>query len=147
MKKILILLFVIVIVLITCGCTESAPEVQPTPVPTIKTPSPTYLPKTTFPTPEQTVLSVNENIISIKREGFSPATLSVKKGQRVTWLNVDTTEDPALYNPTHRIEVRNVFKSQILQPGISGSWIFDNAGVYDYQDMIHTDLKGTVTVV
>jgi plastocyanin len=149
MKKILILLIIAAFLLATSGCTESAPEVQPTPppVPTkTKAPSPTYLPKTTMPTPEHTK-SVDDNIITIKKEGFSPATLTVKKGDRVTWLNLDTSEDQALYNPTHRIRVRGVFDSQLLTPGTSGSWIFTKIGKYAYSDLIHTDLDAGYVVV
>jgi plastocyanin len=147
MKKILVLLLVIAFLLMTSGCTESAPEPQPTPVPTtIKAPSRTYLPTTAMPTPETTKSVVDQNIIQIKKEGFIPSTLTVKKGERVTWLNADSTDDPALYNPTHRISVTNIFKSQLLFPGVSGSWIFTNTGVYKYSDMIHTDLQGTIIV-
>lgn len=147
MKKILALLLVSGLLLVTCGCTEPAPEPQPTPVPTtIKAPSRTYLPTTAMPTLETTTSVVNQNIIMIKKEGFTPSTLTVKKGERVTWLNADSTDDPALYNPTHRINVANVFKSQLLSPGTSGSWIFTNTGVYHYADLMHPDIQGTVIV-
>jgi plastocyanin len=146
MKKILHLLLIIAFLMMACGCTDSTPAPQPTPVPTtIKAPSPTYLPITTMPTPELTK-SVNDNIILIKKEGFSPSTLTVKKGERVTWLNSDSTDDPALYNPTHRITIKGVFNSQLLSPGVSGSWIFSSTGVYSYSDMMHPDLQGTVIV-
>jgi plastocyanin len=146
MKKILLLLFVAALILATSGCTESAPEAPPAPVPTkTKAPSPTYLPTTAIPTMERTV-SVNDNTISIKKDGFSPSTMTVKKGATVRWLNVDSTEDPALYNPTHRIKIVNVRDGQTIAPGSSWSWVFTNTGVYSFSDMVHTDLQGTVTV-
>jgi plastocyanin len=147
MKKILLLLLVAAFILVTCGCTDSAPAPQSTPVPTAtKAPPRTYLPTTTMPTQETTTSVVNQNIILIKKDGFNPSTLTVKKGERVTWLNSDTTDDPALYNPTHRISVTNIFKSQLLSPGVSGSWIFADTGVYRYSDLLHPDLQGTVIV-
>lgn len=148
MKKILVLLLVVAVLAMASGCTESAPEVPSTPAPTpTKALFRTYLPTTAMPTLETTVSVVSQNIILIKKEGFSPSTLTVKKGERVTWLNADTTDDPALYNPTHWISVTNIFKSQLLSPGTSGSWIFTDTGVYRYSDMLHTDLQGTVIVV
>ena len=149
MKKILLLLLIAAVLVAVSGCTEEAPAAPapaPTPVPTTaKAPSPTYLPKTTMPTPEQTA-SVNDNTIYISRDGFSPSTLTVKKGSTVRWVNVDSTEDPQLYNPTHRIKIPNVYTGQTLSPGQGWSWKFTETGVYNYQDMVHTDLRGTVTV-
>jgi len=150
MKKILVLLLAAALLLVTCGCTESAPEAPSTPPPstlptTTKAPSPRYVPTTTVPTLTQAA-TVNDNIILIKREGFIPANLTVKKGVRVTWLNTDTTDDQAAYNPTHRIRVKNAFDSQVIAPGTSTSWIFTKTGVYYYSDLIHTDIHGAVVV-
>jgi len=151
MKKILILLLAAALLLVTSGCTQSepaappVPSVNPTPVLTTKAPSPTYLPTTTMPTPEP-AKSVNDNIIVIKKDGFSPAALTVKKGDRVTWLNADSTDDMERYNPTHRIRITNVYDSQVLSSGVSWSWVFPNTGVYSYSDLIHSNLQGTVTV-
>lgn len=146
MKKILVLLLAIALILVTSGCTESEPEAPPaTPVPTTKAPSPTYNPTTAMPTLERTP-SVSDNTIKITRDGFSPSTLTVKRGATVRWVNVDSTEDAQLYNPTHRIKITNVYSSQIISPGQGWSWIFKDNGVYDYQDIIHPELHGTVVV-
>jgi len=145
MKKILILLVAAALLLATSGCTEPAPEVVQTPVPTTKAPSPTYLPATPMPTLETTP-SVNDNTVQITREGYRPETIVVKRGATVRWVNVDSTEDPARYNPTHRIKIINVYTSPPLSPGQGWSWVFTNDGVYDYQDLIHPDLHGTVQV-
>jgi plastocyanin len=146
MKNILILLLVAAILLVTSGCTQSAPEAPPTPVvTTTKAPSPTYLPMTATPTLEK-IVSVNDNSIMIRKAGFSPSAITVKKGATVRWVNVDSTEDPALYNPTHRIRIVNVKDGQTMSSGEGWSWVFTNTGVYRYSDMIHTDLQGTVTV-
>jgi len=144
MKQILLLL-VVAFLLATCGCTQSAADVTPTPVPSTHAPSPTYLPTTAIPTLEPTS-SVNDNTISIEKDGFTPATISVKKGSTVRWVNLDSTEDPALYNPTHRIKIIGVYTAQTISPGQGWSWVFTNPGVYGYEDLIHTELQGTVIV-
>ncbi|MCK9579946.1 MAG: cupredoxin domain-containing protein [Methanoregula sp.] len=145
MKKFLILLMAAALLLATCGCTESTPEGMSTPVPTAPASSPTDLPTTTMPTLEPTP-SVNDNTISIKRDGFSPATMTVKKGSTVRWVNLDSTDDPALYNPTHRIKIIGVDTGQTLSPGQGWSRVFTDTGSFDYEDMIHTDMHGTVIV-
>jgi plastocyanin len=83
----------------------------------------------------------------INKSGFYPASMTVKAGSTVRWLNADSTKDPALYNPTHRISVENVVDGQLISPGQSWSWIFYQPGTYPYSDMLHPDLVGTVIVV
>ena len=73
--------------------------------------------------------------------------MTVKSGSTVRWLNADSTKNPALYNPTHRIKVVNVVDGQLISPGQSWSWIFNKPGSYAYNDMLQPDLTGTVIVV
>lgn len=72
--------------------------------------------------------------------------MMVKPGSTVRWVNADSTKNPALYNPTHRISVVNVVDSQLISPGEGWSWIFYQPGSYDYSDMIHPEMKGTLIV-
>jgi len=150
MKKILILLLVASILLLTSGCTDSTPAPEtppPTPVVTkIKTPSPTYNPTTAIPT-MATPVPASDNIITIKKLSLTPQDLTIKTGGQVFWVNADSSDDPAMYNPTHRISILNVKDGQLIAPGTSWSWTFPKAGVYYYSDLIHTNLKGTITVV
>lgn len=147
-EPILVLLIIAAVLAVTCGCTEAEPEAQPTPVPTVttlRTTSPTYHPTTTMPTLQQTP-TVNDNTITITEEGFAPKTLTVMKGATVRWVNADSTEDPMVYNPAHRIKIINVYTGQIISPGQGWSWVFVDRGTFDYQDMMHPDLRGKVIV-
>lgn len=144
MKPIL-LLFVVSLLLAACGCMQSAPDAVPTPVPETIVAAPTESPVTAQPTREPTS-SVSDNTITIKKEGFIPSTMTVRRGSTVRWVNLDSTEDPALYNPTHRIKIIGVYTGQTLSPGEGWSWVFTNTGVYAYEDLIHPDLQGTVIV-
>jgi len=152
-----IVIFIIALVMVlVAGCTQPAPE-QPasTPVPTI-TPMPTASPATiatpmailTTGTVSPTLRNaVSDNTIHISKQGFDPASITVKSGSTVRWVNEDSTTDPALYNPTHRIRLVNIKDSPLLSSGQGWSWIFNEPGTYDYNDMIHTVPTGTVTVV
>lgn len=156
MKKSIIIFAVIVLFVLACGCTQS-PPVQPVATPT---PSPTQALKTphaTVATPQAILTtgsvsptiknSVSDNTIHINKKGFDPASITVNPGTTVRWVNEDSTSDAALYNPTHRIALVNFENSPLLSPGQSWSRIFTQPGTYDYSDMIHTALQGTVIVV
>ena len=145
MKIGLILLAITIILVCLCGCTQSSTPVQPTATVTTH-PQTTEMPAVTaIPTLQKTP-SVSDNTIRINRTGFDPASITVKSGSTVRWVNADYTADSALYNPTHRISVVNIKDSQLLSPGEGWSWIFDKPGSYDYYDMIHPTLEGTVIV-
>lgn len=154
MKKCLVIFTVAVLLMLVCGCTQSAP-VQPA-----ATPAPTPVltaTQTTTVTPQaiQTTGSVSptmpnqvsDNTIRINKKGFDPVSITVKAGSTVRWVNEDSTSDPGLYNPTHRIELVNIKNSPLLSSGQSWSWIFSNPGSYDYNDMLHSIPKGTIVVV
>lgn len=147
MQKILILLLAAALLLATCGCTENAPPAAPpAPEPVTMAPSPPPSPPTATPL-VTTKASVNANTIMITRVGFDPETLTVKRGATVRWVNTDSTDDPALYNPTHRIKIQNVYTGQTISPGQGWSWVFTDPGTFDYQDLVHPELRGTVQVV
>ena len=144
MKKCLTLFVVLVFLVIASGCTQSPAPAKPTATPSPLITQITMVSATpTFPkTP-----SVSDNTITINKSGFYPASMTVKSGSTVRWVNADATKNPALYNPTHRISVVNVVDGQLISPGEGWSWIFVQPGSYPYSDMLHQDLVGTVIVV
>ncbi len=155
MKKCVVIFSITVLLLLVCGCTQPAPaQTAATPVPT---PVPTTAPQTTIVTPQviqktESVYptvpnAVSDNTIRINKKGFDPASIIVKSGSTVRWVNEDSTVDPGLYNPTHRIELVNIKNSPLLSSGQSWSWIFNQPGSYDYNDMVHSTTKGTIIVV
>jgi plastocyanin len=144
MKKCLVLFVVLIFLVIASGCTQSPAPVKPT---ATSTPLITQI-ATVITTPVfTTTSSVSDNTITINKSGFYPENMTVKSGSTVRWLNADSTKNPALYNPTHRITVLNVADGQLISPGQSWSWIFYQPGTYPYSDMLHPDLVGTVIVV
>jgi plastocyanin len=149
MKKMMVMFSLAVLLVLVCGCTRSEPApaaaipVPAAPPTRVETPSPA--PATAVQTPISQI-SVSDNTVHIKKSAFDPANISVSVGSTVRWVNVDSTSDPALYNPMHRIALVTIKNSPLLSPGQSWSWIFDQPGSYNYEDMIHPALKGTVTV-
>jgi amicyanin len=75
--------------------------------------------------------------VTIKDFAFGPSSLTVKKGDTVTWTNQDSAP--------HQIAGTN-FKSEMLSNGGTYSFTFNEAGTFDYHCSIHPLMKGTVVV-
>ena len=84
--------------------------------------------------------SVSEQIL---KDSFSPASITVRAGDTVTWTNVDTTPGNG---HTVTSSGRGPLKSQSLAQGGTFSYTFTTAGTYPYYCAIHPDMTGSVTV-
>ena len=83
--------------------------------------------------------TVSSNSVAIQNFAFNPATLTVKAGTKVTWINQDST--------THQVvSDTGVFNSGDLSSGQSFSFTFDKAGNYPYHCAVHPSMAGTIVV-
>ena len=159
MNKIVVIFTVAVLLVLVCGCTQPAPAqsaitlattpphslaTTPPLVTVVATPHAILTTGSVSPTIQN---SVSANTIQINRKGFDPVSITVPVGSTVRWVNEDSTADPGLYNPTHRIALVNFENSPLLSSGQGWSRIFTERGSYDYNDMIHTTMTGTVIVI
>ncbi len=81
--------------------------------------------------------------VLILTDGFSPATIRVKKGQVVTWTNQDT-KSHAIVADTPDSDLDG---SEALEEGDIFSYSFDAAGTYSYHDQSQeASFKGVVIV-
>ena len=80
-----------------------------------------------------------KNVVEIKNFAFTPATLTVKVGDKVTWTNQDSASHTATADD-------NSFNTGVLTTGQSGSVTFSKAGTYTYHCTIHPGMKGTIVV-
>lgn|SRR6266496_2202481 len=102
---------------------------------TTTTASPTNTP-TTAPTNTPTSTG---NSVTIMNFAFSPLTLTVKTGTKVTWTNKDTV--------THTVTAdQGAFNSGLLPSGNSFSFTFTQAGTYSYHSNIHHSMMATTVV-
>ena len=137
MKNGLILLAITIILVGVCGCTQTSTPVQPTA--TVTTPPQTTEMPTVTATPTlQKTPSVSDNTIRIKNFAFDPASITVKVGSTVRWVNQDSVP--------HRILFADGADSNVLAATQSYSRKFDQAGTYDYACTIHPTMQGTVIV-
>ncbi len=78
--------------------------------------------------------------ITIKNFAFSPSSMTISKGSKVTWTN----EDSAPHTVTS--DSGTVLNSATLHSGDSFSFTFNTAGTFTYYCSIHPMMKGTVIV-
>jgi plastocyanin len=70
---------------------------------------------------------------------FSPATLNIQVGTKVTWTSNDST--------THTVTSDNgIFGSGNFPPNATFSYTFNTAGTFAYHCAIHTSMTGKVVV-
>jgi plastocyanin len=77
---------------------------------------------------------------TIANFAFSPATITAKVGDTVTWTNNDTTAHTATLKSDASCDTGS------LQAGAAGGIQFDVAGSYDYFCKIHPNMTGKVEV-
>lgn len=80
--------------------------------------------------------------VTIKDYAFSPAKLTVKVGDTVTWMNSDGTTHTA----TSDDGMTPKFDSGDIKAGADGTVTFDKAGTYAYHCDFHGNMHGTITV-
>jgi plastocyanin len=126
--------------LTACGggetTTTSTPTAttQPTPAPT-----PTTLPSPT-PTPTPTVVTV-KIVEQNEMYSFQPATLTIKVGTQVVWLN--TSDAPH----TVTSDTAGTFSSPAnITQNKTFEFTFTTAGTFPYHCSIHPYMKATITV-
>ena len=128
----------LLVLLAACGGGSTTTASTPAPT-TAPTNTPTTAPTNT-PTTASTSTSVsNGNSVTILNFTFSPATLTVKTGTKVTWTNNDSV--------THTVTAdQGAFDSKFLSPGDSFSFTFTKAGTFSYHCNIHHSMTATIIV-
>jgi len=81
-----------------------------------------------------------QNAVAISGFAFSPASITVPVGTKVTWANKDAAPH------TITSDDGTTFDSGNLANGATYSFTFMKAGTFAYHCAIHTSMKGTVIV-
>lgn len=80
-----------------------------------------------------------QDAVIIQNFSFSPATITVKSGDTVTWTNKDSMGHSATADD-------GSFDTGIISQGQSKSITFKKPGTYTYHCSVHPYMKGTVIV-
>lgn len=110
-----------------------APEVTASPIGTMTTAS-----------PEATI---SQNIVTITSSGFSPAIITIKAGDSVTWINQDS-ENHQVDSDPHPVytDYPPLNGVGLLTPSQQKSLQFPTPGTYHYHDHLNPEFKGTIVV-
>ncbi len=83
----------------------------------------------------------------ITKDGFVPATLTMAKGQVVTWINKDSSSHQFSSFPTTAINSLPGFNSEALAPNDSFNFTFERVGSFSYGESANsTKFKGKIIV-
>lgn len=78
--------------------------------------------------------------VAIKNFAFSPASIDVKVGDKITWTNGDNAPHTVTFDDATVASSGNVNEAQTYSASIA------KAGAYAYHCKIHPSMKGTVNV-
>ena len=113
----------------------SAPSTQTAPQPSNGQTNQPTAPAATSPAGNQT----NAVAVTIQNFAFSPASLTIKKGDVVTWTNQDSAP--------HQVTSDNgKFQGPAISKSETYSFTFNETGTFPYHCAIHPMMKGTITV-
>ena len=131
MKKMyLVVLLVVVAIIAAIALLSSKPKadehasMQPSPTATVEQPA-------------------DANSVIISNYTFSPVTLKVKKGTKVTWTNHDTVKHDVVSDSSQTVTGP---ESPLLGKNETFSFTFDSVGTYKYHCSPHPYMHGTVEV-
>lgn len=109
---------------------------EPAQKPITKTPATT--PAKIVP-PKPVVVAPQNASISIKNFAFGTPTITIKKGARVTWTNLDSAPHTVTSDSGN-------FDSGIFAEGKSYSFTFTTTGSFAYHCQVHPMMRGTIIV-
>jgi plastocyanin len=89
----------------------------------------------------QQATSASSSDVVIDDFAFTPQSLTVPAGTKVTWVNQD--EEP---HTVVSVDEAAAFKSPALDTKDRFSHVFDKPGIYKYFCSIHSHMTGTVVV-
>ncbi len=94
--------------------------------------------------PPQTTQATAE--VSITKDGFVPAALSVKKGTKIIWTNSDGATHQLQANPHPTGKSLPGLKSEILNNKQTYSYTANKAGSFGYHDHLSPTMNGSLDV-
>ncbi len=136
-KPALLLSSLAAIALLGAGCAPSYNA--PAPAPGANAPANLPAPVSAVPPApgRQTSAKVD---VSIQNFAFSPADVTISKGMTVVWTNNDAV------GHTITADSGSGLSSQLLNPGDTYAYTFNDTGTFSYHCSIHKTMQGTVTV-
>lgn len=143
MRYMLLLCVTVASLLLLAGCTQTAPAPQQdAPAAPAETTAATTQDTggSSSPAAAVTASTVSDNTVNINEMAFDPATITVKSGSIVRWVNRDSVIHSVVFSDT------GINPSGALSASQSFSVRFTAPGTYAYHCGIHPKMLGTVVV-
>jgi plastocyanin len=83
--------------------------------------------------------STPPNQVNMSSLSFSPSSMTVTVGTKVTWKNTDNVQHSVTSDT-------GLFDSGLFAPGGTYSYTFNTAGTYNYHCTIHSGMTGKIIV-
>ena len=94
-------------------------------------------PPTLSPEKKEIIAKIETHAVKITSEGFSPAELTIKRYDQVSWENQDST--------AHQVKGEG-WGNVPIQSGRRFTQSFDESGVFPYQCVLHPEMNGKIIV-
>lgn len=85
-------------------------------------------------------------VVSLVKGDVSPATITIRPGQTVRWLNKGNRDFSLATSEKDSKEFKE-FKSGVIKPGRSWDYRFEKEGTFRYHCLLRPRAKGVVKVV
>ncbi len=87
-----------------------------------------------------------QNTVTLTQDGWSPATLTIKSGETVTWINKSGEKATVNSNPHPTHTLYSPLNLGTFPDGGSLSLVFTKAGSYGYHNHLNPGETGTIIV-
>ena len=86
--------------------------------------------------------------VSVTSDGFSPRELTIKKGDKVTWVNKTSSSvwPASAFHPTHTVYPAFDALRGFSENEIPYSFVFDKVGSWKYHDHLNPSVTGVIEV-
>ena len=91
-------------------------------------------------------MMTEEQTVSLTADGFSPATLTIEAGAKVTWINKSGGAATVNSGPHPTHTNYSPLNLGTFRDGETLSLAFDKAGTYGYHNHLNPSQKGTIVV-
>jgi plastocyanin len=98
-------------------------------------------------TPDVEAASSPTARVTMRSDGFVPATLVVKSGTEITWVNEDLAPHQVAANPyPDHTELPELFSEDPTDPGETYTFKATKTGTFQYHDNLNPEINATITV-
>lgn len=95
---------------------------------------------------EVPVRESQEAVITITADGFVPESIDIQPGDKVVWTNKDTDPHAVASNSHLEHDILPDLKSDTLGPDESYTYVFEEAGIFEFHDEYKPEHNAVITV-